>query len=244
MYTSPTSKETLGAADHTDYGKRGEIPLTEMISLLFRTSLAMQFQRSDACAVFLFQHRDWNRRQSSSGKQRFFWGNLGNCILDVLDLRMWGLIYDIERIIIGSLWVEKHNRYCVTFTSRAQVWPMGTNHFQRKVCSLFGYFLPTLMLFFSPGVLQNTVCIDWSICFTNWDTPWIRLTVFYGMPRVQHLMNSPLWANFITWLPSPTRRSEWGRRRTCLREMCWLKSIEVEDKKIIWRKVAHYFGIF
>lgn len=48
----------------------------------------------------------------------------------------------------------------------------------------------------------------------------------------------------ITWLPSPTPRTQWGRRRwTCLREKCWLKSIEVEGKKIIWRKILHYFGI-
>lgn len=44
--------------------------------------------------------------------------------------------------------------------------------------------------------------------------------------------------------PPPPSTGNGGRRRTCLREMCWLKSIEVEDKKIIWRKVSLYFGIF
>lgn len=44
--------------------------------------------------------------------------------------------------------------------------------------------------------------------------------------------------------PPPPRAGSGGRRRTCLREMCWLKSVEVEDKKILGRKVSHYFGIY
>lgn len=56
---------------------------------------------------------------------------------------------------------------------------------------------------------------------------------FCGMPRVQVLINSALRLISSHDSPPPPRGGNGGRRRTCLREMCWLKSIEVEDKKII-----------
>lgn len=55
---------------------------------------------------------------------------------------------------------------------------------------------------------------------------------FCGMPRVQVLINSALGFISSHDSPPPPGAGNGGRRRTCLRELCWLKSIEVEDEKI------------
>lgn len=102
--------------------------------------------------------------------------------------------------------------------------------------------LPTL-----PSNLRPMPCIN----YTMWTRRWRYFEkghrvdafhcVFCGLPRVQVCDKQCAQAvRHVTPLPHPAQ----GRRRTCWREMCWLKSIEVEDQKIISRKVSHYFGIY
>lgn len=109
----------------------------------------------------------------------------------------------------------------------------------RKVCPLFGYFDNFIRLIVANN-LRGSLDMD---------------TVFlWARARVEHILSRCLQNATCPDLmnghesshdsPPPPCAGNGGRRRTCLREMCWLKSIEVEDKKIIWRKVSHYFGIY
>lgn len=77
------------------------------------------------------------------------------------------------------------------------------------------------------------------------DAPWMCFTAgFLCIATCSSLMNNALGRISSHDSPPPPCAGNGGRRRTCWREMCWLKSIEVEDKKINSRKVSLYFGIY
>lgn len=70
------------------------------------------------------------------------------------------------------------------------------------------------------------------------------LFCFLSSATCSSLMNSASGRISSHDSPPPPGAGNGGRRRTCWREMCWLKSTEVEDKKIISRRVSLYFGIY
>lgn len=187
-------------------------------------------------------------RRQSSGEKRHFWP-----FWDKLRGNTWAVedYCEHERITIEEVWEIAQSIVLNAFSSRGQAWPIGASQIQRKVCSLFGYFAN-----FTPKSEPNTLYKSQDVD-TEGTSLWERtrrgdvlLRVFFfvflfrGLPRVQVLINSALRLISSHDSPPPPGAGNGGRRRTCLREMCWLKSIEVEDKKIIWRKVSHYFGIY
>lgn len=142
-------------------------------------------------------------------------------------------------------------------------WSGSTNRSEPNAAeaSLFGYYLATLSANLRVKLESNQeVDPNEAVCFY---TRWI-LCFFFGrggffleMPRVQVFVNR-IMPSHDTHAhtrarahthPTSTQRAQGngggrGGRRTCLKEMCWLKSIEVEDKKNIRRKVPRYFWIY
>lgn len=112
-----------------------------------------------------------------------------------------------------------------------------------EVCSLFGYFA-NLGLNSDP----RSACKPPSVLdLTGFDRGRAMDSSYWDFSADCHvfkfdkLKNLGLISSHDS--PPPSRSGARGRRRTCLREMWWLKSIEVEDKKVFfWRKVLRYFG--
>lgn len=107
-----------------------------------------------------------------------------------------------------------------------------------KYASLFGYFA-NFTPKFDPVALYISHDVEMEATF--W---WERTRSGYVLLRFfsRNATCSGLISSHDS--PPPPGAGNGRRRRTCLREMCWLKSIEVEDKKIMWRQVSLYLGIY
>lgn len=209
-------------------------------SCILSASLAMRLHGRDACALLCVATQVSSTAIAIWRKQTLL------TLLrqtEKLHMRCKGLLRSYPDYKRGSFGNIAQSIILKSFSSRGQGWPIGASQIQRKLCSLFGCFANFIPKSES-RTLKNAMC--------TWMGTFLWPRTLYGCVLFRFLRNATCRSfdkqcaqpRFITWLPSPTQRREWGRRRTCLREMCWLKSIEVEDKKIIWRKVSHYFGIY
>ena len=113
-----------------------------------------------------------------------------------------------------------------------------------KINVLCSDILPIFPTNLGPNTLRTSKIWIW-VCFSErTDKLWMSFIAIFEKCHVFRFHYSALWLISSHDSPPPSSDGNRGRRRTCLREMWCLKSIEVEDKKNFGRKVSRYLRIY